>query len=93
MSQEMRFELDTLKHLVNEDEWYNIPAPVKKTVDGLIHFSEKVTSRLIDNADSAHRKILLADDRIKKLEQSIKGRLEVNDAKLDREVKRVKDLI
>lgn len=90
---EMQYELDQLKQLVQADEWYNIPVPVKKCTDGLIYFSEKVTTKLIDNADSAHRKILLGDERLRKLEASIKSRLDQVDVKVERELKRIYDKI
>lgn len=86
---EMKYELHLLKELVKEDEWFNIPAPVRKATDGLIHFSEKVSSKLIDNAESAHRKILIADDRMKKIETAIKTRLDIFDSKVERELKRI----
>ena len=61
--------LDDLNHLIEEDEWFNIPKPVYEAITGIIKFNNLVTKKQIEQADSAHRKALIGEERQKKMEQ------------------------
>ena len=77
--------------LIKEDEWHNIPAPVKEAITGCIDFTKKISTKLIQANDVAQRRVFSMDDRVKKLENQFKSRFDLFDQKLARELKSVKD--
>jgi len=72
----MRREIELLKNLVKEDEWFNIPATLKSTIQGIIHFNKTVTTKLMTNAEISHHKVLATDERSKKLDLTTRTRIE-----------------
>ena len=50
--------VDDLMVLIKDDEWYNIPAPIRTTCEGIISFQKRVTETIVFNAESSHRKVM-----------------------------------
>ena len=55
---EMMNHIEDMKQLIKEDEWHNIPVPVKTCCEGIMAFSEKMTSSILFNAEQAHKKVI-----------------------------------
>lgn len=51
-----------MKQLIKEDEWHNIPIPVKNCCEGIMAFSERMTSSILFNAEQAHKKVIKLQD-------------------------------
>ena len=83
--------MNEVNYLIKEEEWHNIPAPVKETITGLIDFTKKISTKLIQANDVSQRRVFSMDDRVKKLENQFKSRFDMYDQKLAREIKTVKD--
>ena len=66
---ELRGYIGEANTLIKDEEWYNIPAPVRTTCEGIINFNEKLSSKILSNAENAHKKFLNLEDRTRKLEQ------------------------
>lgn len=92
-STEIMTRIAQVAGLVKDDEWYNIPAPVRECCEGLIRFTQDTTTRILKNANGAHSKINAIDDRTRKLENSTKQSLKTTDATLARELKRTTTMI
>ena len=82
---ELATAIETMNKLIVDDEWYNIPHPIRKTCEGIILFAEKLTGKVIANADSTHRKVLLLDEKQKAESKSFKGRCDNLEQNIHRE--------
>ena len=89
---ELFSDIYAIKDLIKEDDWHNIPGPVRQTCDGIINFSEIMALKIINNATKSNDKVKVIDQRLTKMEQLIKSRFENMDIKLDREFKKIKDM-
>ena len=43
----MQREINVMKASIDEEEWYNIPAPIKKAFDGVFTFNESLSKKLL----------------------------------------------
>lgn len=55
---EMLAHLADMHELIKEDEWFNIPAPIRRTCEGIIDFQDKMTHSIVWNAEMAHKKVI-----------------------------------
>ena len=54
---ELLTEMAANRHLIKDEDWYNIPAPVRTTCDGIINFTESLASKMINNASKSNDKV------------------------------------
>ena len=45
-----------MKLLIVEEDWYNIPAPIRVTCEGIISFQERMTNAVLYNSELAQKK-------------------------------------
>ena len=85
----MMRHFEEVQALIVEDEWYNIPACIKKTCEGIIAFSEKLTQRILTNSEGSNRKVILMEHRVSKIEGQMKGKFDLIDSKFTRDIKKM----
>ena len=85
--------LDEAHGLIKEEEWYNIPAPVRDTCTGIINFNERLIQCILTNAERAHKKVLNLEEKTKKIEQQMKGRFDLMDTSMKREQTKLKEMM
>ena len=71
MNEVMRY-IDEANHLIKDDEWFNIPAPIRVTCEGIISFSEKLARMILQNGDTTSKKTVDLDTKQKKSESVLK---------------------
>ena len=69
--------------LINDDDWHNIPAPVRSTCEGIINFMHNMTTCMVLNHETDHKKALKLQERIYKHEQHTVKTFDKMDAKID----------
>ena len=80
-------------HLIKDDEWFNIPAPIREACEGLITMTERLTKRIITNAEKAHQKVMNCEKDLHKKDMLLKQRFDALDKKVDSSVKPIHDKI
>ena len=93
LQQEVESDINMVHSLIVEEEWFNIPAPVRNTCEGIILFAEKLARRIVDNAENAHRKILIMDEKVRKSETVTKQQITRLDTMIQRDIKKVNQMI
>lgn len=48
--------IDEVNALIKDDEWFNIPMPVRSTCEGIIKFNERLASKILFNAETGQKK-------------------------------------
>ena len=69
---EMLILVEELGSLIKDEEWHNIPAPVRTTCEGFIAFQKKVTESIVFNAETAHKKVIALLEKQRKFEYKTK---------------------
>ena len=65
---ELRGFIEEAQNLIKDEQWFNIPAPIRTTCEGIIHFNEKLSGKILQNAENSHKKFMNLEDRTRKLE-------------------------
>ena len=60
MNEVMRY-IDDVNHLIKDDDWFNIPAPIRVTCEGIITFTEKLARLILANGDTTSKKTVDLD--------------------------------
>ena len=47
LAKDIMNELETVHALIKDDEWYNIPAPIRSTCEGIIAFAKSLSNKII----------------------------------------------
>ena len=55
---EMMNLIEEMKALIKDEQWHNIPIPVRVTCEGIMAFQEKMTESILFNAQQAHKKVM-----------------------------------
>lgn len=77
--------------MIQISEWYNIPTPIKVTCEGIIAFQNVLVHSILFNAETAHKKVVQVQDRLKKLEHRVTIGLDDVNSKLDKHVKNINE--
>ena len=89
LAKEIMDELETVHSLIKDDEWFNIPAPIRDTCNGIILFTEKLADKILKGAENNHSKIVLMDEKIKRDAGLVKSRIDRLDSTIQRELRKV----
>ena len=46
-----------LESLIKDEQWFNIPVPIRNTLDGIIEFSKRLARTMVSNDVSSNSKV------------------------------------
>lgn len=75
--------MEEVRMLIKEEDWHNIPAPIRTTCEGIINFQAQMTSSIVWNAENAHKKVISALEKQRRFEASTKVHFEQLEHKFD----------
>ena len=90
---EMMNHIEEMKGLIKDEEWHNIPIPVRVACEGIMAYQEKMTSSILFNAEQAHKKVVRLQDQARSEEHKNKTRFEQMDHKYENAVKKLSDRV
>ena len=50
-------DIGQLELLIKDDQWFNIPVPVRNTLDGIIEFNKRLARIMVSNDVSSNSKV------------------------------------
>ena len=65
LARDIMTEIDNINALIVEEEWHNIPAPIRKTCEGIIAFQELLGSKIVANSHTIESKVQIVEGRMK----------------------------
>ena len=90
---EMYGYMDEVNHLIKDEDWFNIPAPIRDACDGIITMTDRLARRIIANAEKANKKVLECEKDLHKKDMILKQRFDALDKKVEASTKPILDKV
>ena len=90
---EMMNHIEEMKQPIKDEEWHNIPIPVRVACEGIMAFQEKMTSSILFNAEQAHKKVMKMQDTARADAHRSKTKSDQLDGKFDNALKKLSDRV
>ena len=89
LAYDLELEIKTVNALIKDDEWFNIPAAIRSTCEGIIKFTESLANKIVRGAEKSHEKVERLSSRLRLDASVVKKRIDTLDSMVTRETRKV----
>ena len=88
---EIQMYVYEVRNSIKDEDWFNIPQPVRTTCEGLIDLCDKLGHQIVRCSEDIRFKKTITESKMNDIHKNIKKRLDMSEQKVDKETKKMRD--